>query len=139
MSSIRKAQISDEDVVFSLAVDFPAPTPIDRAMFQDMWRRKLSDSNSYIGVAEVDETVVGYVSGYAHATFYANGPTAWVDEILVREDMRGRGVGRRLMAEFARWSEEQGCKLIGLSTRGALEFYRALGYEGSATYYKKYL
>ena len=139
MTTIRKAEDADESAVFALAQEFPATMSIDRTAFHDTWRHKLNDANSYIAVAEVGGTVVGYVSGYAHTTFYANGLTAWIDEILVREDMRRKGIGRKLMDELARWSKERGCKLAALATRRASEFYRALGYEDSARYYKKFL
>jgi GNAT superfamily N-acetyltransferase len=89
-------------------------------------------------VAIVDSVVVGYVSGYRHTTFYANGPTAWVDELYVRAEFRGNGLGRALMADFEHWAWSNGCQLIGLATSGARDFYRQLGYESKAGYYKKY-
>jgi ribosomal protein S18 acetylase RimI-like enzyme len=43
------------------------------------------------------------------------------------------------LTAFERWAAEQGCALVALATRRAAPFYRALGYEDSATYFRKVL
>jgi len=72
-----------------------------------------------------------------HLTFYANGPVATVAEILLSPTVRGTGVGRMLMAAFEGWAVSQGCAVVALATRRAAPFYRALGYEESASYFRK--
>jgi GNAT superfamily N-acetyltransferase len=72
-------------------------------------------------------------------TFYANGPAAWVEEVFVRRQERDRGIGRALMSAFEQWAVAQRCALIALATRRAAPFYRALGYEESAVYFRKVL
>ncbi len=139
MITIRLADDADENRVFALSLDFPAPYGIDRETFGETWNQKLADSSAYVAVAEVDGAVVGYVSGYAHTAFYANGATVWIDEIFVREDLRGRGIGRNLMDGVSKWAKERGCKLVALATLGAADFYQTLGYEDSAKYFKKHL
>lgn len=95
--------------------------------------------NDFHAVAEHEGALTGYVAGYRHPTFYAAGETAWVDELLVDSNYRGRGVGQRLMAAFEQWASNHGCTLVGLATAGARGFYERLGYESKAGYYKKYL
>lgn len=41
------------------------------------------------------------------------------------------------MSAFGQWADASGCALIALATRRAAPFYRALGYEESATYFRK--
>jgi GNAT superfamily N-acetyltransferase len=82
---------------------------------------------------------LGYLLGFRHLTFYANGPVAWVEEIVVRGHDRGRGIGRALINAFEQWAADQGCVLVALATRRAAPFYRAVGYEESATYFRKVL
>lgn len=81
----------------------------------------------------------GYLLGFRHLTFYANGPVGWVEEIIVRHQDRGQGLGRVVMNAFEQWAAEQGCALVALATRQAAPFYHALGYEESATYFRKVL
>ena len=85
------------------------------------------------------EETVGYLLGFEHLTFYANGPVGWVEEVFVRGQDRGRGAGRALMSAFEQWAAVRDCALIALATRRAAPFYRALGYEESAAYFRKIL
>jgi hypothetical protein len=41
------------------------------------------------------------------------------------------------MDAFEQWAAGQGCALVALATRRAAPFYRALGYEESAIYFRK--
>ena len=43
------------------------------------------------------------------------------------------------MAAFEAWAAGHGCALVALATRRAAPFYRALGYEESAAYFRKLL
>lgn len=49
--------------------------------------------------------------------------------------------GRNLMAAFEEWAASSGvdARYLALATRRAAGFYRALGYEESASYFKKVL
>ena len=99
----------------------------------------MSDASACLLVAEQEGKLVGYVSGYCHFTFYAGGQTAWVDELLVIEALRGTGIGRELMDSFEQWARDRQSVLVSLATRGAATFYEHRGYTSKAGYYKKYL
>ena len=83
--------------------------------------------------------MIGYLAGYAHRTFYASGSIAWVDEIWVEPEYRGRGTGRELMDAFESWASRRGCVQAALATRGAAPFFKKIGYTSSAAYFKKRL
>ena len=38
---------------------------------------------------------VGYLLGFQHPAFFANGPVAWVEEVLVRPEYRAAAPGAR--------------------------------------------
>lgn len=95
--------------------------------------------DAHLLVAEQDAQVVGYLLGFVHATFYANGPVAWVEEITVAENSRRHGIGRLLMQQFEQWAAARDARLVALATRRAVPFYQALGYEESALYLRKLL
>jgi GNAT superfamily N-acetyltransferase len=139
MLQIRRAKLADELELLALVVQFPTPTPASSEDFAQSFRIKLKDPDSFIAVAELDSKLIGYIAGDAHETFYAGGKTAWVDEILVVPEERRRGVGRALMSEFENWAESSRCRLVGLATKNAAEFYHDLGFQTSAGYFKRYL
>lgn len=139
MLHIRPAQTIDAEPLLRLVRLFPTPTPPDDVAYRAALQEKLVDGNSFLAVAQEGSTLVGYVSGYCHTTFYAGGKTAWVDELFVLEQFRQLGGGRALMNAFEVWAAQRGCKLVSLATAGARAFYERLGYATKAGYYKKYL
>ena len=96
-----------------------SPFPFSAARFHDAYAAVLSTDDACLLVAVSGEEVVGYLLGFCHRTFYANGPVGWVEEILVRSGLRGRGVGRALMRMFEQWATRRNCILAALATRFA--------------------
>jgi GNAT superfamily N-acetyltransferase len=139
MATIRSAAAADKIALFELVRSFPTPTSPTFEQFSEALGAKLPDPSSCLLVAEHDGGLVGYVSGYCHPTFYAGGVAAWVDEILVFERFRGRGIGRQLMDAFEEWATDRQSVLVSLATRGAAAFYEQRGYTAQAGYYKKYV
>jgi GNAT superfamily N-acetyltransferase len=88
-------------------------------------------------VVEDDEADQGEVVGMAYGE--ARTPSRFSDEralelsgVVVRAGFRGRGVGRELVAEAARFASDRGIAWIELKTfapnRGAMEFWEDLGF-----------
>ncbi len=59
------------------------------------------------------------------------GTASELQELWVREDLRGSGIGSKLVARFEERVRELGCTILYLETFSfqAPEFYRKLGYE----------
>ena len=136
---VRPASAADADTVAALADDLTQSFAFSRAKFDRSFPALLAAEDTCLLVAVAADQCVGYLLGFAHLTFYANGPVGWVEEVLVRAEHRGHGVGRALMSAFEGWAHERGCALVALATRRAAPFYRALGYEESAAYLRKLL
>lgn len=140
---IRPATTADADTVAELAAELAQSFPFSRAAFDRGYPAVLAAGDACLLLATDDRTgqaiPVGYLLGFQHPAFFANGPVAWVEEVLVRPEYRGRGAGRALMTAFEQHAAGQGCRLVALATRRAAPFYRALGYQESATYFRKVL
>lgn len=134
---IRLAKDADRDAVFYLARDLATSFEVGRQEFKSVFDRIQREDSIWLGVAESNAEVIGYLLGLDHLTFYANGRVAWIEEVVVRQDWRRRGVGQALTAAFESWTANRGAKLIALATRRAAKFYQSLGYEESATYFRK--
>ena len=137
--AVRKAEARDRDAVYSLARAFATSFAVEKAAFERSFAEILTHPEAYLIVAEVDAEVAGYLLGFVHQTFFANGPVGWVEEIMVGEEFRRQGIGRKLTEAFEAWALEQEVRQIALATRRAADFYEALRYEGSATYFRKRL
>jgi GNAT superfamily N-acetyltransferase len=136
---VRAAEAGDAEAVAHLAAGLARSFEFSRAAFDASYPALVAAADARLLLATDGDTCLGYLLGFRHLTFYANGPVAWVEEVFVRDDRRGLGVGRALMEEFGRWAAGRGCALVALATRRAAPFYRALGYEDSAVYFRKVL
>jgi GNAT superfamily N-acetyltransferase len=136
---IRHADAGDAGGVAALAAELALSFPFSPERFRMNYPAVLAADGTCLLVAGRGVERVGYLLGFRHLTFYANGPVGWVEEVVVREQDRGRGAGAALMSGFERWAAGHECVLVALATRRAAPFYRALGYEESATYFRKVL
>ena len=141
---IRQATADDAGAVAGLAEGLAQSFAFRRPSFDAHYPALLAAGHACLLVAVTGadaprDDCVGYLLGFEHLTFYANGRVAWAEEVLVRGDLRGRGIGRALMTTFEQWARGRGCALVALATRRAAPFYRALGYQDSATYLRKLL
>ena len=139
-SRTRPARLDDGERVWPLARAFATSFTPERAAFDRTWTQLVDVPGTLLLVAEAaDGGIVGYLLGSSHLTFLANGPVAWVEEVMVDETVRGSGVGRQLMDHAEQWSRSKGAAYLALASRRAGPFYQALNYENSATFYKKTL
>ena len=138
MCQVRLAGAGDAEAVADLAAGLAQSFPFSRARFNLSYPALLADGDACL-LAVDGQQRLGYLLGFRHLTFYANRPAGWVEEVFVRGQERGRGIGRALMSGFEQWAAVRDCALVALATRRAAPFYRALGYEESAVYFRKIL
>jgi len=136
---VRLADADDAEAVADLAAGLARSFAFSRSRFRVSYPALLAADGACLLLAVDGPQRLGYLLGFEHLTFYANGPVAWVEEVFVRDQDRGRGVGRVLMSAFEQWAAARDCALVALATRRAAPFYRALGYEESAVYHRKVL
>jgi GNAT superfamily N-acetyltransferase len=136
---VRPAEAGDAEAVADMAARLAQSFSFSRARFGLSYPALLAEGDACLLLAVDGEDGLGYLLGFRHLTFYANGPVGWVEEIFVRGQERGRGIGRALMSAFEQWAATRDCALVALATRRAAPFYRALGYEESAVYFRKIL
>lgn len=136
---IRKAKKQDLNSLFELVKVFATSFEPQIEPFTRSFEQILADNNAYAFVAEEDYKIIGYALGFIHSTFFANGNIAWLEEIMVDEKFRRTGIGTALVRTFEQAAISVECRLIALATRRADDFYLSIGYEKSATYFRKIL
>ncbi len=89
-------------------------------------------------VAEVDETIAGYLVGAMHEETVAYRPVvvAELENMLVDEQYRGFGLGSLLVEFFKSWARQNGAEAIQVSAYAgntrAQHFYRKHGFSDYA-------
>ncbi len=139
MVTVRLASAADADAILALATWFATSFVVEEAAFRSSFAEILGKSDVCVLVAESDGSVIGYLAGFDHLAFRANGRVAWVDELAVAEGHHRLGAGRAMMDAFEEWARGRQNAMLALATRRAGPFYEASGYEESAAYYRKWL
>ena len=133
----RAARAEDAASVWPLVASFATSFTPNRAAFETSFERALRHDETLVGVAEVGQSIGGYVLASSHLAFFANSPVVWVEEVMVAEHLRRTGVGAALMGFVQEWSDSTGAAYVSLATRRASAFYGALGFEASATFFRR--
>ena len=98
--------------------------------------QKLSNSEcTRLYVAKEDDTIFGVLSLVVFSI--PTGTKAWIEDVVVDERARGKGVGRELMNHALNVAKELGAKSADLTSRPSREaankLYQAIGFEGRET------
>jgi GNAT superfamily N-acetyltransferase len=137
--SIRAAQAPDADQLFPLVEQFATSYRPDRVAFDRHFPLLLATGHAGCFVAELDGQIVGYALAFQLVTLYANGIVVELQELMVAPAARGRGIGRGLVDAVLAWARAAGAVEVTVPTRRAREYYLRLGFEETATYFKRTL
>jgi GNAT superfamily N-acetyltransferase len=84
-----------------------------------------------VRIARLDETVAGFALYFHNFSTFLGRPGIYLEDIFVRPEFRGRGVGRALLKEVARVAAERKCGRLEWSVldwnEPAIKFYQSLG------------
>jgi len=138
MVFVRAAQAADIDslvnllkTLFGVEQDFV----FDPSRQQRGLSMMLANPQGCLLVAEEDGRVVGMCSGQLLVSTAEGGPSLLVEDVVVDEQWRGRGVGRLLMEAVSRWAGERKVSRLQLladrNNAPALAFYHRLGWKGT--------
>ncbi|MGI8648652.1 MAG: GNAT family N-acetyltransferase [Mycobacteriales bacterium] len=136
---IRSATAQDSDAVFELSRMMAITFDVNRRAFMLSYKTILESNGGHLLVAEISGLIVGYLLGFDHPSFFANGSVAWVEELAVFPERRRSKAGSHLMADFEDRVRQRGARLVALATTRASSFYKAIGYEHRADYFRKIL
>ncbi|MCZ0991041.1 GNAT family N-acetyltransferase [Streptomyces diastatochromogenes] len=138
--TVRPATPADSAAVWRLLNGFVTSYRPDRAVFEDVTFPQVLKSAAEGGaeflVAERDSATVGYVLAVRMPTLFAGGTVLELLELTVDAGLRGGGIGSALIRAVQARAEAAGDVEVTVPTRRAGEFYRRLGFDETATYFK---
>lgn len=136
MKMIRRIEKSDRDEYIKMAEDFYSSPAVSHKIpsenFENAFNTALED-DTYIRIyiLEYENVTVGYASVAVTYTTEGGGLTLWLDELYIKEQYRGKGLGSELIAFLKSDGDIKRIRLeITPDNLGAERLYRALGFEG---------
>lgn len=76
------------------------------------WRRMVESKNFIALSALRANELVGFAIAILHDATWSNGQTAYLEDLFVRPDERGRGTGRKLISELIARARLEGCASV---------------------------
>jgi N-acetylglutamate synthase-like GNAT family acetyltransferase len=134
---IRPARLSDADQLFPLVEQFATSYRPERAAFDRNFPLLVAAEHADCLVAERDGQIIGYAVAFRLVTLYANGIVVELQELMVAPEHRSSGVGRRLVEAICARARSAGAMEVTVPTRRAGAYYLRLGFEETATYFKR--
>lgn len=90
-------------------------------------------------VVRDDETILGTVSGFCCRGLA--GSFLAIEDLIIRDDLRGNGIGTKLMAAIHKFGKNAGCSYAILVSSGfrkrAHHFYEKIGYTEDVRGFRK--
>jgi len=117
-------------VLFSIEQDFTPDTDKQRRGLTTL----LASSAGHIAIARDQASrAVGMATAQLVISTAEGAPSAWIEDVVVREDWRGQGLGRALLDAVLAWARAQGAVraqlLADLDNAPALAFYDRLDWQ----------
>lgn len=111
--SVRAIEARDHDTWRELwggYLDF-YESEMDEIIHVATWERLLSDDSHFGGFVAVDgmDTPVGLTHYIVHASTWTPKPYCYLEDLYVKPDLRGGGVGRALIGAVHGHADELGC------------------------------
>lgn len=141
--NVRRGRSEDAQAVFALARQYvtgrePIQADDFTVAYDNVLRRRDQETN-VLFVAEFDGEVAGYSLMTVSRLLHAPGLTAHLQEIVVDESARGKGVGDRLISANEHYCMGRGVKQLSASTSRMGSFYNHRGFEALGEHYRKIL
>ena len=134
--NIRQADIADiEDLIVLLKVLFSIEEDFvfDEQKQRDGLQLILNNKNACVLVAELEGQVIGMCSGQLTISTAEGGPALLVEDVVVQQEYRYRGIARQLMDAVAKWGESKGASRLQLladkHNEQGFDFYEKIGWQ----------
>jgi GNAT superfamily N-acetyltransferase len=105
---------------------------VDRAKQEHGLRMIIERPSAGAWVAEQGGQVVGMATAQAIVSTAEGGESAWIEDVIVTERLRGQGIGPRLVEAVQAWCAARGVTRMQLLADGAndrgVEFYEGRGW-----------
>jgi GNAT superfamily N-acetyltransferase len=128
---IREARYEDSFELAYLMGELGYPTTVEE--MTERLEALLPNEAYSCFVACVNDQVIGMIGLTKGIYFEKNGCYARISALVVSEEFRGNGIGKKLVRYGEEWAKDQGCTAIllnsGKQRTDTHEFYRNLDYD----------
>ncbi len=134
-ATIRPARLDDAETIATLIRELAVYERLEDqaiATADDLARHLFGDRPAAeVLIAEVDGITVGFALYFSTFSTFRGQPGIYLEDIFVRPEHRGQGIGKALLANVAKVAVDRGCGRLEWSVLDwntpSIEFYRSQG------------
>jgi len=131
---IRKAEKNDISVVLGFIRELAVYEKLldEVTASEDILRENIVEKKyAEVIFGELDSVPVGFALYFHNFSTFLGKPGIYLEDLYVREEYRGRGFGKKLLAHLAGLAVERGCGRLEWSVldwnKPAIDFYLSIG------------
>lgn len=138
-AELRPAAAEDAAAVFALVEQLGEDYEPDRAAFDHAFTDAIADPDRHVLLVacEPSGTLVGYALTTIARLLYTNGESAQLQELVVDERARNRGIGSQLVSAVEDVCRRRGVRQLTVASSRGASFYERLDYRSTADFLKK--
>lgn len=130
---IGRPKANDFGQVFPLLKQLWPRKRLDRNRTKAVFTNGLKDKNRKFLVVRFDGKVIGFASLSLKESLYDGCVLGHIDELIVDEKFRRKGIGKRLLRRIMAVAKENSCRRVELDSafrrKDAHKFYERTGFE----------
>lgn len=111
--------------------------------FEEIYKLKLNDENSYYIVAIEDNKIVGVLTSELQVKLHRTKKQSFIDYLIVDKDYRSKGIGKALLQNAVDYAKYNDCEVIELTSyiknENAHRFYENNNFIKHSFKFKQYL
>ena len=128
---VKVCELKDLETVYDLVCNLKGEQ-LERKGFQKAYESKVGKGENHLILAVDEGAAVGFLSLSVSFHLHHAGKVATVEELIVTENSRGKGVGKMLMSSATEFAKEKKCEIIELASGfkrvDAHGFYEKIGF-----------
>ena len=111
------------------------PSYDSKEQFRSMLNWALTTKDRFLFISEKNQEIIGFLYGILRSIppVFKKGIEAHVSDIVVKEEFRSMGYGRKLVNHFKGFAEKEGANVMSLNVHikntRAIDFYEKTGWE----------
>jgi ribosomal protein S18 acetylase RimI-like enzyme len=127
---VEQVRNCDDALLIGVNALLPQLSCTARPLSQSEIKTIVDSDTAYLLVARDDNKICGMLTLIVFRI--PTGVRAWIEDVVVSESSRGKGVGKSLLASAANMAREQGARTLDLTSRpereAANRLYRKAGF-----------
>ena len=140
---LKNALITDFEDVFKLLEQLWSDTQLIKEDLANVYSYNLGRDETFDKVVFLDNKILAYYSGYTSMNLYHSGKVFYLQIIIVDENYRNLGIGKKIIDDIIAISSVEKCKAIELDSaffrESAHKFYTNIGFEKRGYVFSKLL